>query len=56
VLFRVDRVDEVREAEFRGTAERMISPAGAPQQHDRAGFAEPAKHLKGAGPQRSSCQ
>jgi hypothetical protein len=44
------------EAEFRGTAERMISPASAPQQHDRARLAEPAKHLKGAGPQRRSRQ
>src|ERR1700749_1710749 len=53
-LLRVHRVDEMSEAEFRGTADRMISPASAPEQHDHAGLAEPAKHLQGAGPQRRS--
>jgi hypothetical protein len=55
-LLRVHRVDEMSEAEFRGTADRMISPASTPEQHDRAGLAEPAEHLQGAGPQRRSSQ
>ena len=50
-LLRVHRVDEMRELEFRRAADRMISAAGAPEQHDRARLAEPAKHLQGPGPQ-----
>jgi hypothetical protein len=39
-LFRVHRVDEMSEAEFRSAADRMISPASAPEQDGRAGLAE----------------
>ena len=38
------------EAQFRRPADRMISPASAPEQDDRASFAESAKHVQSAGP------
>ena len=50
-LLGVHRVDEMSEVEFRRPADRVISPAGAPEQHGRAGLAEAAKHLQGPGPQ-----
>src|SRR3984885_11456225 len=56
LLLRVHRVDEMSEAELRGTADRMIEPASAPEQDDRAGLAEPAEPLQGAGPQRRASQ
>lgn len=56
LFLRVHGVNEMSEAEFRRAADRMISPASAPEQHDRPGLAQPAKHLQGAGSQRRSRQ